>query len=255
MMRKAFVVGVEGRYLPPTSVTAGEDVKIPAHWTAVAVLGGLDERGVPRMWAAQAPYVSSDDTLVSARDVINATMRDFPVDGGTLRVQGRHVFGVAGAPAPLRQYHLWVPPRDVFETAGRVVVEGRLVGGGIGLEWDAERGRLHLAPYLAARVFEETESGRRTSIVVPVRWMAPGCEEGVLAADDAPLSEAVPLLHERIRRHSIGARVVLEVLDAPAPHYSLLEVHEDTELGLALSGAGLVDPSRPMVELRAELGT
>ena len=249
-----FSLGVEARLLPPTSHTdskSGEVTQVPAHWTAVAILGGLDGRQTPRMWAAQSPYVGQDDSMSSAREVLCRTMQDFPIDGTSLAVQGRHVFG-AGAPAPLRQYHLWVPPRDALPLPGsRTLVEGRLVGGGVGLEWDGTH--LHLVPYLATRVFEVSTTGVTSSLVVPVRFVTPGSEEGVLGADDAPLSVVVPQLHHHLRRHSIGARIVLELLEEPSPHYALVEVSEATPMGVALSAAGVGLVPTPLADVRAAL--
>jgi hypothetical protein len=248
-MNHVFTLGLECRLLPASShAQDGETISIPPHWTTIAVFGGVDSRGVPRMWSTMPGIVGRDSSMESARAALNNTLRHFPIDGGSLRVRDGRVFSAAiNDSSPLKQYHLWVPPKDVFWAGPNVpvIVDGQVMGGGIGLEWDVRTRMLHLVPYLAATVVEEHDDGRKTAVVVPVRWMTPGDPKSVLEKGDAPLSEIVPKLHAQLRsRAGIGSRVTLEILAEPTPHYSLLEVHADTTMGAAFKEAGLsaVDP-------------
>jgi hypothetical protein len=246
-MKHVFTLGVECRLLPSTThVHEGETIAVPSHWTTVAVFGGVDPRGVPRMWQCLPGIVARDDSMAAAREALNRTLHHFPIDGRNLRVDRGQVWStVADASAPLKAYHLWVPPKDVFwQGPEPVEAVGKVVGGGVGLEW--HEGTLYMAPYLAVTILEEFPDGRMVALTVPARWMTPLNPKSALVKDDPPLREFIPELHAKLRSQGpIGANVTLSVVPGEIPHYSLEEVHADTVMGAALAAAGVgaADPA------------
>ena len=248
-MNTCFTLGVECRHLPGTTTPVdGENVVIPPHWTATVIFGGVDRRGVIRMWSATPGIVSRGDSYEDARFVVNTALRHFPIDGADLHVSHREVYSRLGAGgAPLRDYHMWVPPKDVFfDGALEIPAEGRVVGAGIGLE--RREGKTYISPYYAVVVHEEFEDGKRVPIVVPARWFYPCDPKTEFVPEDPPLREFIPDLTATLhKRASIGARVDLTVMREPTPHYALGQIYEDTAMGNAFRAAG-AEPTPPPEE-------
>jgi len=260
-MKSVFTLALEGRRLPEhTEEVNGQPVLIPAHWTILAVFGGVDPRGVVRMWSTDTGLVHRGENPEGLRPLFHEAARAFPLDGRDLRVQGRYVCGrLRGAGGELRDYHLWVPPKDIFSDGYDVVeVTGTVVGLGIGLETrkdtrDVEGNRaVFLAPYYATLVYEEFEDGRKVPIVVPVRWMAPWDEKTRLVEDDEPLTVFLPKIVRRMQdRARIGSSLTVHVRKDPTPHYYLEGiVAPDTIMGAAVKGAGLDNRAFPEAPLK-----
>lgn len=245
-MHTCFALGVECRLLPGTTAPLeGENVVIPPHWTATVIFGGVDRRGIVRMWSATPGIVSRTDSYEDARYVINTALRHFPVDGSDLHVERREVYSQAGAGStPLRDYHMWVPPKDVFyDGALEIPTEGRVVGAGIGLE--RKDGQLFISPYYAVVIQEQFDDGRKASVVIPARWFYPQDPKTLFVPEDPPLREFIPTMTQALqKRASIGARVDLSVVRNPTPHYLLGQIYEDTAMGNAFRAAG-AEPTPP----------
>lgn len=262
-LHEVFTVGLEARLVPEqVRPVDGSPTTIPAHWSLISVFAGVDEQGNVSLYSALTGVDTRGNDFVSAKWAVDRVLQHYPVDGCDIRVDNDRVISRVDYRNAnrLRRWRMWVPPNDVL-VDGDQVVEGRITGMGIGLEFRGGLG--YLSPYYAVLVYEEQPNPDKSRnapemvevpLVVPARLFAPFDPKTRPGEDDEGVRKTIPALFARMReRGDIGDTVSCRVTATPVPHYYCEDVYSDTALGHAFQEAGVkrADPTAGPGETKA----
>lgn len=209
-MKNVIALGAEARLQGQRTETLpdGTEAVIPAHWTTLAMFGGVNNSGYIRMRSALTGVVTRTDSLDEARIAVARTLEHYPVDGRGIWVEGEAAISrISKVGGVMRGCRLWEPPADVVDLSAEV--SGPVVGWGVGIETWGDT--VYFAPYLSVLIHEEVEgAGHERQVqplVVHVRYFEPGEKP---SQAEATTESSIPMLFKKLRsKHAFGQEVYL----------------------------------------------
>lgn len=236
-LQEVVAIGLEARVVPDaTRVVRGESVRVPEHWLGLAMFAG---RSGPRPKMFSTLFgVEQHAGFDAAKRLLGRGLEHFPVDGRDILLDGSSVVS-ATDPALKSKVREWtprVPPRDVLQTSPDAVVEGRVVGAGIGVEMQGRK--LYVLPYTSVLVYEYDETGAASCVTVHARHFSPFHPSTLL---EEPLRDCLGEFFRVLRKNTpIGGFATVQYCTGKGrPHFMLGDVYNDTLLGHRMAEAGV----------------